>query len=248
MARTAILPGLTWQDAIISQVRRESATGTTLRLDVANWPGHRAGQHVDIRLTSSDGYTAVRPYSLASPGGSDSIEITVEVTRDGEVSPYLAQSAQNGHHVEVRGPLGNWFVWEVSNLAPVQLVAGGSGVVPLMSMLRTHHAAGHPAPMRLLYSVADSEHVLYRDELEQFADRGVVAYIYTRDAPPGVSRPPGRVTDADLTDYTLSAETRPSCYVCGPTGFVESVQDRLVSLGYDPDRIRAERYGEGSTS
>jgi ferredoxin-NADP reductase len=203
---------------------------------------------VDIRLTSSDGYTAVRPYSLASPGGSDSVEITVEVTPDGEVSPYLAQSARNGHHVEVRGPLGNWFVWEVSNLAPVQLVAGGSGVVPLMSMLRTHHTAGHPAPMRLLYSVTDSEHVLYRDELEPFADRGVVAYIYTRDAPPGVSRPPGRVTDADLTDYTLSAETRPSCYVCGPTGFVESVQDRLVSLGYDPDRIRAERYGEGSTS
>lgn len=247
MARAATLPRLTWQDATISDVRPESMTGTTLRLDVADWPGHRAGQHVDIRLTAPGGYTAVRPYSLASAGGSSLVEITVDTTPDGEVSPYLAHSARTGHHVEVRGPLGRWFVWDVTDSAPVQLIGGGSGVVPLMSMLRTHRDADHPGAMQLLYSVAGPDHLLYRDELHRLEQQGLVTHIYTREAPPGATRPPGRVTPAELVEHTLPAAIGPTCYVCGPTGFVETVLERLVELGHEPDRLRAERYGERST-
>jgi ferredoxin-NADP reductase len=222
-------------------------TGTTLRLDVADWPGHRAGQHVDIRLTAPDGYTAVRPYSLASAGGSSLVEITVDTTPGGEVSPYLAHSARTGHHVEVRGPLGSWFVWDVVDSSPVQLVAGGSGVVPLMSMLRTHRDAEHPAPMRLLYSVADPDHLLYHQELQRLEKQGAATIVYTRQAPAHATRPPGRVRPRDLSENTLPAAIRPACYICGPTGFVETVLERLVELGHDPDRLRAERYGERST-
>ena len=247
MARAATLSRLRWQDATISDVRRESATGTTLRLDVVDWPGHRAGQHVDIRLTAADGYTAVRPYSLASAAGSSLVEITVDTTPGGEVSPYLTHSARSGHHVQVRGPLGNWFVWDVTDPSPVQLVAGGSGVVPLMSMLRTHRKVGHPAAMRLLYSVAGPDQLLYRDELGSFEQLCEVTRIYTRRAPAGSTRPPRRLTPTDLIEHTLSAATRPVCYVCGPTGFVETALDRLVLLGHDPDRLRAERYGERTT-
>ena len=247
MARTALLRRLTWQDATISEVRPESATGTSLRLDVEDWPGHRAGQHVDVRLTAPGGYTAVRPYSLASPGGSGIVEITVDTTPGGEVSPYLAHSAHSGHHVEVRGPLGNWFVWDVTDPDPVQLVAGGSGVVPLMSMLRTHRDAGHPGVMRLLYSLAGPENLLYREELTELAASGAVTFLYTRQAPPGHPRPPGRLTLVDVAEHALPAAARPACFVCGPTGFVETVLNRLVGLGYDPGRIRAERYGERTT-
>ena len=247
MARAATLPRLTWQGATISDVRRESMTGTTLRLDVADWPGHRAGQHVDVRLTAPDGYAAVRPYSLASAAGSSLVEITVDTTPDGEVSPYLAHTARPGHHVEVRGPLGSWFVWEVTDSSPVQLVGGGSGVVPLMSMLRTHREAGHPSLMRLLYSVAGPDHLLYRDELHQLEQQGAVTHVYTRQAPSGSTRPPGRLTAAELAELTLPAAMRPACFVCGPTGFVETVLERLVELGHEPDRLRAERYGERST-
>ena len=248
MARTALLPRLSWQAATITDVRRESATGTTLRLDVPDWPSHLPGQHVDVRLTAADGYTAVRPYSLASPGGSDVVEITVDLTPGGEVSSYLARAARPGHHLEVRGPLGRWFVWDVTDPAPVQLVAGGSGVVPLMSMLRTHRSAGHPAPMRLLYSVATPDHVLYRAELQQLAAGGTVRFVYTRLAPPGTRREPSRIGPGDLLEHALPATAHPACFVCGPTGFVEIVLARLVDLGHHATRIRAERYGERSTS
>lgn len=245
MARAATLPRLTWQSATLTQVRRESSTASTLRLDVAGWPGHRAGQHVDLRLTAADGYTAVRPYSLASAAGSGLVEITVATTPGGEVSTYLVNDAVAGNHVEVRGPLGSWFVWDASDPDPVQLVAGGSGVVPLMSMLRTHGSAGHPAPMRLLYSVSDPEQVLYADEVEQLAHAATV--LHTRHSPPGTARPPGRVTPAEVEEHTLPATSRPSVFVCGPTGFVESMLTVLTGLGHDPDQIRAERYGERSS-
>jgi len=229
-------------------VRRESATGTTLRLDVPDWPPHLPGQHVDVRLTAPGGYTAVRPYSLASAGGSDVVEITVELTPGGEVSSYLARAARPGNHLEVRGPLGRWFVWDVTDPAPVQLVAGGSGVVPLMSMLRTHRSAGHPAPMRLLYSLASPDQMLYRVELQQLAAEGTVTFLYTRRGPPGATRRPARVTPADLLQHTLPATEHPACFVCGPTSFVETVLARLVDLGHEAGHIRAERYGDRSTS
>lgn len=239
---------MTWHGATISEVRAESPTGTSLRLDVPDWPGHRAGQHVDVRLTAADGYTAVRPYSLASPGGTGPPEITVETTPGGEVSPYLATTARVGHHVEVRGPLGNWFVWDVSNVEPVQLLAGGSGIVPLMSMLRTHRAAAHPATMQLLYSVASPERAFYRQELAELAAQGAVTHVYTRRAPTGATRPAGRLTARELHDLVLPPSVTPDLFVCGPTGFVETTLDRLVDAGHDPARIRAERYGERGTS
>jgi len=248
MARAALLRRLSWQAATISEVRRESVTGTTLRLDVHGWPAHLPGQHVDVRLTAPDGYTAVRPYSLASPEGSHVVEITVDLTPGGEVSSYLARTAAPGNHLEVRGPLGRWFVWDVADPAPVQLVAGGSGVVPLMSMLRTHRLAGHPAPMRLLYSLADPQRMLYRVELEQLAADRTVTFLYTRRGPRSATREPARITSADLSAHALPAAAEPACFVCGPTSFVETVLDRLVSLGHDATRIRAERYGERSTS
>lgn len=244
MARAAILPRLTWEAATISEVRGESASATTLRLAVSGWPGHRAGQHVDIRLTAADGYAAVRPYSLATASGSGLVEITVETTPGGEVSSYLALEAATGHRVEVRGPLGSWFVWDATDLTPTQLVAGGSGVVPLMSMLRTHRAAGNPASMRLLYSVASPENVLYGDELRDLDATDAVTFIFTRSAPPRSHRPLGRITAADLSEHALPPSAQPSCFVCGPTGFVESAIDKLLGLGHDPTRIRAERYGD----
>jgi len=245
--RAAVLPRLTWQDATVSEVRRESATGTTLRLDVDDWAGHRPGQHVDVRLTAPDGYTAVRPYSLASAAGSGVVELTVDTTPGGEVSVYLARQARPGHHLEIRGPLGDWFVWDSQALTPVQLVAGGSGLVPLMSMIRTHGAMGHPAPMRLLYSVADPEHVLYADEIATHEASGLASVIYTRRRPEGDPRPPRRATRRDLDQHLLPASMQPTCFVCGPTGFVEALIGAVVGLGYATTQIRAERYGERDT-
>jgi ferredoxin-NADP reductase len=186
----------------------------------------------------------VRPYSLASAAGSGLVEITVDTTPGGEVSPHLARNTRTGHHLEVRGPLGSWFVWDADDPAPVQLVAGGSGVVPLMSMLRTHLSAGRRTPMRLLYSVGAPEHLLYDEEVARFREQGYATVLHTRRAPPGDARPPGRLTRADLDEHALAPATAPTCFVCGPTGFVETVVDHLVGLGHDPDRIRAERYGE----
>ncbi|MFC7362239.1 FAD-binding oxidoreductase [Nocardioides astragali] len=248
MARAAALPRLTWLPATISDVRRESATATTLRLDVDDWPGHVPGQHVDLRLTAPDGYSAVRPYSLASAGGSGTVEITVDTTPGGEVSTYLTQGARPGHHLEIRGPLGKWFVWDTSDTEPVQLIGGGSGIVPLMSMLRTHDAQQHPAQMRLLYSLPSAVHMLYRPELASLHAEGTVTFLYTRQPTAASTRPPGRITADDLRQHAINPDLKPSAFVCGPTGFVETVLTLLVGFGYDPERIRAERYGEGSST
>lgn len=226
--------------------RDETPTVRTLVLRVPDWPGHLAGQHVDVRLTAADGYRAQRSYSLAAPANGDLVELTVQRVSDGEVSPYLTDVLAPGDPVEIRGPVGGWFVWRPTATEPVLLVAGGSGIVPLMAMIRARRVAGSRAPFRLIYSVRTPADVCYATELRRptRADDGLdVTFLYTRVAPEGWPRPPGRIGLADVTTAGWPAEFAPSCFVCGPTGFVETVADILVALGHDPARIRTERFG-----
>lgn len=223
-----------WQTATLVEARTETPTARTLRLAVPGWPGHLAGQHVDVRLTAEDGYTAQRSYSLAAPADGDVIELTVQLVADGEVSPYLAGDMQVGDALEVRGPLGGWFVWRPTQPEPVLLLAGGSGIVPLRAMRRS----GPAAPFRLLYSTRSPADVIYADELTG----DDVAILYTRDAPTDSSRPPHRIDAADLA-LGWPAEREPTCYVCGPTPFVEAAANLLIRAGHHPDRIRTERFG-----
>lgn len=244
MARAAALGRLTWRVVTVAALRDETATARTLSLDVPGWPGHVAGQHVDVRLTAADGYTAVRSYSIASAATADRIEVTVEQVDAGEVSPYLARVVGVGDPLEVRGPLGGWFTWRPEQSEPVQLAAGGSGIVPLMAMLRAHSAADSSVPLRLLYSTRRPDSVIYRDELARRAADGLrLDYAYTRAVPEGWPQPPGRVDAALLAAVTFPPEVLPTCYVCGPTGFVEAVADLLVAAGHDPGRVRTERFG-----
>jgi ferredoxin-NADP reductase len=217
-----------------------------LVLDVPDWPGHDAGQHVDVRLTAPDGYTTQRSYSLAAPADGNRIELTVQNVDDGEVSDYLTTVYAVGDPVEVRGPVGGWFVWRPTSAEPVYLVAGGSGIVPLMAMIRTRAAAGSRTPFRLLYSVRSPAEVIYADELRRRArdDRGLdVTYLYTRSAPDGWPARPHRITVADLNNAGWPPDLAPTCFVCGPTGFVEAAADILVALGHEPRRVKTERFG-----
>lgn len=234
-----------WRVALVAERHDESDTARTLALDVADWPGHLAGQHVDVRLTAPDGYTAVRPYSIASASGASRVELTVEIDPDGEVSPYLAREVSVGEELEIRGPLGGWFVWRPAQTEPVQLIAGGSGVVPLMSMLRSRAASASTAPFRLLCSVRRPEAVLYADELLTVGalDGVDVAYAYTRAAPAGWPDPVGRVDAGRLAAATWPPAQRPTMYICGPTAFVETVADLLLAAGHEASRIRTERFG-----
>jgi ferredoxin-NADP reductase len=236
---------LRWRPAVTEEVRRETATAVTVRLRVPDWPGHAAGQHVDVRLTAPDGYRAVRSYSIASaPEDPDRIELAIELLEDGEVSTYLTQDLRAGDRLEVRGPVGGWFVWSATRTDPLQLVAGGSGVVPLMAMLRTRAAAGSRAPALLVYSTRSPETAIYRSEIDALAARGdglSVTWAWTRAAPDRA--PVGRVDAALLAAATWPPAERPICYVCGPTGFVEAVADLLVAAGHDPARVRTERFG-----
>jgi ferredoxin-NADP reductase len=235
---------LPWRVATVAALRDETATARTLVLDVPGWPGHLAGQHLDVRLTAADGYRAVRSYSIASVAGDARIEITVEQLPDGEVSPYLAQIAAVGDQLEVRGPVGGWFVWRPSQVEAVQLVAGGSGVVPLMAMIRARCAPGNGAPFRLLYSARRPDSVIYRDELTRRAATGLpVTYAYTRQVPSFWTRPPGRIDAALLAMSTFAPNDVPTCYVCGPTAFVEAAADLFLAAGHDPSRVRTERFG-----
>jgi ferredoxin-NADP reductase len=243
MARAAVLGRLTWREASVVAVREETATARTLELAVPGWPGHLAGQHVDIRLTAEDGYTAVRSYSLAADPVGDRIEVTVEQVEDGEVSPYLAGEVMVGDRMEVRGPIGGWFVWRPEQAEPVQLIAGGSGIVPLMAMIRARAIAGVAVPFRLLYSVRTPESIIYRQELSRPSGGLDVTYAYTRRIPDGWSLPPGRVGPALVTQATWPVELTPTSYVCGPTGFVETVAALLTDAGHDPASIRTERFG-----
>ena len=235
---------MSWRAATVAGVRRETPTAATVTLQVPGWPGHEAGQHLDLRLTAEDGYTATRSYSIASVPDGESVEVTVERLGDGEVSPYLTDEVSGGEQVEVRGPVGGWFVWRPEQKEPVLLVGGGSGVVPLMAVVRRHRETGSQAPLRLLYSVRDPSSILYRDELAGLERDGVdVRYVFTRQAPPGWPRPPGRL-DADLLAASaFGPELEPTTYVCGPTPFVEYVANLLVAAGHDPRRVRTERFG-----
>jgi len=235
-----------WRVATVVGIREETATARTLILQVPQWPGHRAGQHVDIRLTAPDGYTATRSYSIASAAMADELEVTVEQVADGEVSSFLTESVAAGVPIEIRGPLGGWFVWSPEQAEPVQLVAGGSGIVPLMAMVRTHASSTTGRPMRLLYSVREPDSVFYRDELRErtTSQTGLsVNYVFTREAPADWPTPPHRIDATQLTAGTIPASERPTCYVCGPTGFVETVANLLVAGGHDQSRIRTERFG-----
>lgn len=245
MAGTAVLGRLTWRVSTVASVRDETATARTIALKVPGWPGHHAGQHVDVRLTAADGYSAQRSYSIASAPDGDHLELTVQRLPDGEVSPYLAQVLAAGDLLELRGPIGGWFAWEPGP-APVLLVAGGSGVVPLMAMIRTRAATGTHSPFRLVYSVRGPDDALYAAELaeRQRVDDGLqVGYVYTRSTPAGWPVPPGRIGAGALTAPGWAPDRNPAVFVCGPTGFVEATANLLVNAGHDPRTIKTERFG-----
>jgi ferredoxin-NADP reductase len=247
MAGTAVLKPVTWRRATVVGLRDETATARTIALAVRDWPGHIAGQHVDVRLTAPDGYSAVRSYSIASAPNSDGrIEITVERLPNGEVSPYLTQELMVGDDLELRGPVGGWFVWRRDQTEPIQLVAGGSGIVPLMAMIRSRALAGRSAPFRLLYSVREPGAVFYRDELRAFSNQDhsvIVTYAYTRVTPKDWPLPPGRIDATVIATGTWPSTLGPTSYVCGPTSFVENATDLLIAAGHGRENIRTERFG-----
>jgi ferredoxin-NADP reductase len=230
--------------ATVAETIPETVTAVTLRLDVPDWPGHRPGQHVDVRLTAEDGYSAQRSYSIASPPGADLLELTVVRFDDGEVSPYLTTELEAGDQIEVRGPVGGYFVWEADDTRPVLLLGGGSGVVPLMAMLRHHRAVDHQAAMQLAYSARSEDVLLYRDELADLAgDRRAVTITLTDVVPPEWTGRRGRIDAALLDEVAWAPTVGPRCFICGPTPFVEAVADALVTLGHPPAQIRTERFG-----
>jgi ferredoxin-NADP reductase len=254
MAGTAVRGRLiTWLTATVGAVTEETARARTLRLEVPGWPlagQQRAGQHVDVRLTADDGYQAERAYSIAS-APSEPLSITVERLDDGEVSPWLTQVARPGDQLEIRGPIGGYFVWEPALSAPLLLAAGGSGIVPLRSMLRERVRAGSQVPVRLLYSSRGLDDVIYRAELDA-APAGVeVIHALTRSQPAGWAGYARRVDERMLAEVAWPASSpssspdgaKPLAYVCGPTSFVETVAAGLVGLGYPPVRVRTERFG-----
>jgi ferredoxin-NADP reductase len=248
MAGTALFGRrVMWRVGTVVALHDETATTRTITLEVPDWPGHVAGQHVDVRVTAPDGYSAVRSYSIASaPNSEERVEITVERLPDGEVSPYLTQEVAVSDRLELRGPIGGWFVWRTEQTEPIQLIAGGSGIVPLMAMIRSRASAGSIAPFRLLYSVREPRAVFYRDELQALSDQDdslIVAYAYTRVAPIDSPRPPGRIDGALIADATWSSHLGPTCYVCGPTSFVETATELLSASGIQRDKIKTERFG-----
>ena len=245
MARAAVLGRLTWRLGTVIELVDETPRARSIVLDVPEWPGHRAGQHVDVRLTAADGYQAQRSYSIASAPEDGELVLTVERLEDGEVSSYLVEELRPGDGLELRGPVGGFFVWEASFGGPLLLVAGGSGVAPFRSIVRHHLAVESEVPLRLLYSARALEDVLYRDELDRLAaSREVdVRFTLTREWPDGWSGYRGRIDGDLLAEVGWPADERPLVYVCGPTAFVETAASSLVELGHDPGRIRTERFG-----
>jgi ferredoxin-NADP reductase len=244
MARAALLGRLSWRVADVLDVLPETPRVKTIAFDVPGWPGHRPGQHVDIRLTAADGYQAQRSYSIAAPPDGSRVELTVERLDDGEVSPYLTDELRPGDQIELRGPVGGYFVWEPAQGGPLLLVAGGSGVVPLMAMIRARDAAGSDAETRLLLSSRGWEDVIYRDELERLGGDGLtVVHTLTRSLPPGWTGYARRVDAEMLAEVGPAPAEQPRVYVCGPTPFVEAVAEALVELGHDPQAIKTERFG-----
>jgi ferredoxin-NADP reductase len=225
---------LQWLVGTVTEVRAETATARTIVLDVPGWGGHVAGQHVDIRLTAPDGYSAQRSYSIAAPADGTRVEVMIQLVPDGEVSTFLVEDLLVGDEIELRGPIGGWFVWRPEDTEQVLLVAGGSGVVPLMAMIRERSKAGSTAGFRLVYSVRTPADAYYLNELP---GHGIdTRMIYTRQS--GTDRPPGRIGPDDLPDFAAGRT-----FVCGPTSFVEAVAKLLIDKGTDPATIRTERFG-----
>jgi ferredoxin-NADP reductase len=242
MAGTAVRRRLTWQTATVGSLLEETPTVRTIDLAVPDWPGHRAGQHLDVRLTSDDGYQAERSYSIASAPG-EPVAITVERLDNGEVSPYLTEELQAGDMFEVRGPVGGYFVWEPADGGPLLLLAGGSGIVPLRAILRYRKQIGSAVPVRLLYSSRSWPDVIYRGELDVPSDGVEVIHTLTRGQPPGWQGYARRVDQQMLTEVAWPVAQAPLAYACGPTSFVEAVASGLVALGYPAGRIKTERFG-----
>lgn len=233
-----------WLVGTVLETTSLTATAKAIVLDVPGWSGSTAGQHVDVRLTAEDGYTAVRAYSLASTGDMHTVELAVDLIEDGEVSPYLVHELRAGDQLEFRGPLGRWFVWKPSLTSPVQLLAGGSGVVPLLAMIRAHAASDSTTVFRLLYSVRTPADAFYAAELASLEGPLLeITYVYTRETPAGWPVPAGRVSRELLAAATFGPNLQPAVFVCGPTGFVESVASALVDLGHDPLTVKTERFG-----
>lgn len=246
MARTALRGRLSWLVAEVVELIDETPRVRSVVFDVPGWTGHLPGQHVDIRLTAEDGYQAQRSYSIAAPEDGDRVVITVERVDEGEVSPFLVEDLMVGDRIELRGPIGGYFVWEPGSGQPVQLLAGGSGIAPLMAMIRAAAASPGPESIRLLFSARTEDDLIYRKELDSLAERDSrldITYTLTRGHGPGWKGQVGRVDRVMLERFAWPPEVEPSCYVCGPTGFVETVASILVDLGHPPDRVRTERFG-----
>jgi ferredoxin-NADP reductase len=251
MAGAAIQRRLSWRFGEVTEVIDETPRVRSIVLAVPGWPGHLAGQHVDVRLTAGDGYRAERSYSIASaPDAGEALALTVERLVDGEVSEYLTGELRAGDRLELRGPIGGYFVWDASAGGPLLLVAGGSGVCPLMAMLRHRAARSSSVPTRLVYSSRTLEDVIYREELDRLAARGdglEVVHTLTRTQPPGWPGYSRRVDREMLAEVAWPLRQQPLAFVCGPTAFVETAADALVALGHPPQRIRTERFGPTGT-
>jgi ferredoxin-NADP reductase len=241
----AVLGRLTWVAAEVTGVAAETPRVRTLRLHADEWPGHRAGQHLDVRLTAEDGYQAFRSYSIAT-APDEELAITIERLDDGEVSPYLVDELREGDRIEVRGPIGGYFVWDASEHGPLLLIGGGSGIVPLMAMIRHRAGTGSSIPTRLLYSSRTLEDVIYREELDELAARQdgfELFHTLTRSQPEGWAGY-GRRIDAELLrEVAWPAADEPQVFVCGSTRFVDTAADGLVALGYEPQSVKTERFG-----
>ena len=241
MERRTLLGRLTWQLGEVVATRPETPRTKSITLALPGWMGHRAGQHVDVRLTAEDGYQAERSYSIASPQEeAPRVTLTVERLDDGEVSPYLTDDLRVGDKLELRGPIGGYFVWEASMGALLLLVAGGSGIVPLMAMLRHHAVAGSTVATRLLYSSRSLEDVIYRDELDHLMKSSSLLEVVQ---PPGWTGYARRIDTQMLREVAWPVDQRPLAYICGPTPFVETAAASLVELGHEPARIKTERFG-----
>jgi ferredoxin-NADP reductase len=247
MEGRTVLGRLSWQLGDVVAMQTETARAKSITLALPNWMGHRAGQHVDVRLTAEDGYQAERSYSIASPPeDGQRVTLTVERLDDGEVSPYLTDELRVGDKLELRGPIGGYFVWEASLGGPLLLVAGGSGIVPLMAMIRHRAAVGSMVPTRLLYSSRSFEEVIYRDELDRLVKSGTmleVVHTLTRSQPPGWTGYARRIDSEMLRVVAWPVEERPLTFICGPTPFVETAAASMVTLGHEPGRIKTERFG-----
>jgi ferredoxin-NADP reductase len=245
MARAAVRRRLSWQLAEVVGSVEETPRVKSLVLRAPAWVGHRAGQHVDVRLTAEDGYRAERSYSIASAPGDEALVLTVERLDDGEVSPYLVDELRPGDQLELRGPIGGYFVWDVSTGGPLLLVGGGSGIVPLMSILRHRVAGGSDAELRLLASWRTAEDIIYAAELERLGQlEGVeIVHTLTRAEPGSWTGRTGRIDQAMLAEVGWQPDVGALSFVCGPTGLVEAVASSLVALGHGPERIKTERFG-----